>query len=353
MGRPEDHVGLNVEADPLQVVLVLDEKHHGDEDRDHDEDDPGALVELRDRDDHDHHARHDRADPVDQGTPAPARSALGEPVPDHTRLRQREGREDTDSVEADQGIGRSVEGDDQEYRHQGQGDDPGVEGQPLAAQGELARKVAVPGQDGGEARKVGEARLGRQDQDAHRGDLEDVVERATAGENRSPDLRQDGLPDPASASRVSADAHGQIARAKEHDPQQRGHDDHRLLGVLPLHRLECRNSVRHGLGASHGRAAVRECLAEQEQPHALCCDTGQGRDVVDLGKLACQRPEDADGDEQQHRADEDVGRAGEQGAALPQPAQVHDHDQQDRRRDELNGPRLKRRKGRIEGLDAG
>ena len=25
MGRPEDHVGLNVEADPLQVVLVLDE----------------------------------------------------------------------------------------------------------------------------------------------------------------------------------------------------------------------------------------------------------------------------------------------------------------------------------------
>jgi len=52
----------------------------------------------------------------------------------------------------------------------------------------------------------------------------------------------------------------------------------------------------------------------------------------------------ADRDEQQHRADEDIGRAGEQGPALPQPAQVHDHDQQDRQRDELNGPRLKRRK---------
>ena len=96
-----------------------------------------------------------------------------------------------------------------------------------------------------------------------------------------------------------------------------------------------------------------KALQSRNRPMVSVATPVSGCDVLDLWKLAGQRAEHADGDEQQHRADEDVGGAGEQRAALPQSAQVHDHDQQDRERDQRNRHGLKHRKGRIESLDAG
>jgi hypothetical protein len=103
---------------------------------------------------------------------------------------------------------------------------------------------------------------------------------------------------------------------------------------------------------STGWKAVGECLAEQEDAHVLRGEAAQGHDIGDMVKLAGQRLEDADTDEKKHRPDEDVRRAGEESAALSQPAKVDDHHQEDRERDQRNRDGLEGREGRIQRLDA-
>ncbi len=72
------------------------------------------------------------------------------------------------------------------------------------------------------------------------------------------------------------------------------------------------------------------------------------------GSVPVMRLEHAHADQQQHRADEDVGGAGEERAALPQAAQVHHHDQQDRQRDQRHGQPglLDPREGGVDRLNA-
>ena len=204
----------------------------------------------------------------------------------HARLRQGERCEDTDRVQPNEAVGRALEGHAKSDRDEGQGDDPGVEREPLASQGELSREEAVAGQDGRQAREVGEARVGGKDENAHGRELEDVVEDPWAAENGPPDLRQHAFAAAATARRMRADVEGQVASAQEHDPEQGGHDDHGLLRVLPLHRLEGRHAVGHGLGSRHGRAAVGEGLAQKEDAHGLGANAGQRRDILDLGQVS-------------------------------------------------------------------
>ena len=115
---------------------------------------------------------------VDDRAPPPAPGPARQPVADHARLGQGERGEHADRVQRDQRLDRPPEGDDDDDRDEGQGDDPGVEREALAAKGELAGHEPVAGEDRGEPREVGEARLRRQDEDAHRRDEEDVVDRA-------------------------------------------------------------------------------------------------------------------------------------------------------------------------------
>ena len=64
--------------------------------------------------------------------------------------------------------------DHEDGRRDGQGDDAVGEHQPVAALGELLGHERVVGMEAGQAGEVGEARVGGQDEDQHRGALHDV-----------------------------------------------------------------------------------------------------------------------------------------------------------------------------------
>ena len=115
--------------------------------------------------------------------------------------------------------------------------------------------------------------------------------------------------------------------------------------------LKAGDAVGDRLGAGHGGAAVGERAHEEEQPEGLGRDVGRD-DAGHLRRLAEQRAEHAEAEHQQRAAEEDVGRGGEDRAALADAAQVHGHDDQDREDDDRHRDRRENREGRIEGLDA-
>ena len=85
----------------------------------------------------------------------------------------------------------ALEDDEHHDGHRGQDDDAPGERQAVAAEGELARHVAVRGQDGGQAREGVEARVGGQEQDQRGADLEHEEEDAAVAEDGAADLGQD------------------------------------------------------------------------------------------------------------------------------------------------------------------
>src|SRR5450759_254842 len=120
MVRPEDQVRLNPQTEPFRVVLVFHEEHEQDQDRHHDNDDPGAFRELDENlNDYDH-GRDAGSDAVYDGAAPPVGTALNPPVPNHSGLGEREGREHPDGVERNQRVHVSVEGPGQQDREPGQ-----------------------------------------------------------------------------------------------------------------------------------------------------------------------------------------------------------------------------------------
>src|ERR1035437_6114159 len=98
MRRPEDHVRRNFKTAPFHLVLVFDEEHDADEDRDDHDDDPGPLGELDENLDDHHDGGDARSGAIDNCAATPVGSALNPPVTNHARLRKGEGREDADGV---------------------------------------------------------------------------------------------------------------------------------------------------------------------------------------------------------------------------------------------------------------
>ena len=66
----------------------------------------------------------------------------------HTRLRQGEGEEGTYREQWDKPVSLSAEEDDQARSQEGQGDDAIGKDQSVSQVGQLARQVAVAGQNG-------------------------------------------------------------------------------------------------------------------------------------------------------------------------------------------------------------
>jgi len=69
-----------------------------DQQRDHEDNDPGAFGELCSRQREHHDRRHDRADTVDPEAPPPPAIPPTEPAPDHACLRQGERHEHADGA---------------------------------------------------------------------------------------------------------------------------------------------------------------------------------------------------------------------------------------------------------------
>ena len=100
--------------------------------------------------------------------------------------------EHADRVQRDQQVGLAAEDDDQRRGHDAEHEDPVGERQPVAAQGELAGHVAVPGEDRQQAREGVEARVRGQEQQQRRERLEEVEQDAVAVD-RPGDLGDDRL----------------------------------------------------------------------------------------------------------------------------------------------------------------
>ena len=97
---------------------------------------------------------------------------LAPPMADHPGLADREVDEHADGVERDDQVGLAAEQHDQRRGDRGQDDDPVAEREPVAAERELARHVAVDREDREQAREGVEARVGGQDEEQRREPLE-------------------------------------------------------------------------------------------------------------------------------------------------------------------------------------
>ena len=104
------------------------------------------------------------------------------PVPQHAELADGERHKDADDVELDQSRDVSVECDDQDDREEGQHQDPVAVGQAVAAGVQLARQIAVPGQDRAKHREAVESGVRSQEQDQHRSGHDEVERRLEVGE---------------------------------------------------------------------------------------------------------------------------------------------------------------------------
>ena len=119
--------------------------------------------------DREHDQRQDRAERVDRRAPPPARLAgRGRQWRTMPALAEREAHEHADRVQRDQQRGVAAEGDEQRRRDRGQEDDPPAVREPVAAERELARHVAVLGEDRGQPRERVEARVRGEEQDQRR-----------------------------------------------------------------------------------------------------------------------------------------------------------------------------------------
>ncbi len=146
-GRRDDDTRSHGQAACLLPVLAADPDHCHNQDWYEDQHDPRALRELGHGKDDGNDARRDGSDGVEHDAPSPAGATGGEPVANHARLGQGEGGEHAHGVERDEQLDAAIEGDHEDDRQRGQDDDAGVESEALAAEGELAREVAVPRQD--------------------------------------------------------------------------------------------------------------------------------------------------------------------------------------------------------------
>ena len=189
-------------------------------------------------------------------------ATLPQPVADHAGLADREVDEHADRVQRDEQVGDGPEADDQQGGDAAEDEDPVGVGEPVAAKGELARHVAVLGEDREQARERVEARVRGEEQEQGREGLEQVEHHAVAVD-RAGDLRDDGLARELDVGDPEVD--GQERDPDEQDREQGGHVAERRGGVLRLRWLERRDAGRDRLGAGQGHGAGREGSQQQDE----------------------------------------------------------------------------------------
>ena len=273
------------------------------------------------------------------------------PVPDHADLAEREGDEDADDVELDEAGGVGAVEVDEDRGGAGQQHDAVGERQAVAAGVQLARQVAVLGEDRAEQREAVVGGVGGQEQHQGGGGGEDDERERAVAEDRCGDLRDDRVLGVAGAERLAVveqvlggvlghpdvGGHGQADDAAEHGDGQAAHEGQGGRGVLGLRLAEGGDAVGDRLDAGERGAAGGEGPQQQEdqgeagQAALLGVDGvvgGGGLHGVAQDDAADHAPDDHDED----AGDEDVGRDREELARLLDAAQVHQRQQHDDRR---------------------
>ncbi len=322
-------------------VMVVDAKEQEDQRRHQQQDEPGAGGELGDGEDgHDHEGR-DRADGADNHVQTPmgvvfqhrlqpldrlARLQLADLAQphNHARLRHGEAEEDANGVERDEGCRAGAHHDDQHRSGQGQGHDAPGEDKPAAAIGELTRQEAVTSVQGRQPWEVGEAGVGGHQKHQGRAGDEHQVGDAARAIDRPRHLGDDRLV----VGRNGLDMARQDGDAQEKDDQQRTHDHQRARGVAAARLLEGGYTVGDGLDAGQGCRAATES-AQDEKESQRRGRVLQHLDPSDDPQRARGPAVEADGQRYKHHAQEEVGRHGEDRAALAHATQVDDGHERD------------------------
>ncbi len=334
---------------PRHLVVVAADGHEGDHQRRNQHDDePRAVRELRHCDDHHDESGGDGPDALDRDARHPARlTAAAQPVPDHAGLLEREGEEDTDGVERDQGVRVPVEHDEQAHAEHRQDEDAVRVREAVPAVRELARHEAVPRQERGHPREIRETRVRREHENQGGDALHQVVERRLP-EDQPRQLGVRGLP----RGRHHVEDVDQERDAHEQDDQDQAEDGQHLTGVLRLRRPESRDAVGDGLDPGERGAPGREGPQREEQGERLHAPRGApGRRR--RPHVASEPLDKAPADHDQVRADKEVGRAREEPPRLPDAPEVRDRDRDDAGDAEHDPVGVERRDGGRDRVDPG
>ena len=182
----------------------------------------------------------------------------------HAELAQSEGDEDTEDVQLDQGGDIGLVDDDENHREAGQSQDAVAEGKSVTARVQLARQVAILGQDRPENRETVEGGVRCQGQDQGSRQRDDQHCDGEVAEDRVRHLNDDRL---LRLSRRKTDQIGILLsdmhiglQSQPRDAGEHGHRDdaeqkEHSRRILRLGRLEGRHSIGHGLDARQGSRA--------------------------------------------------------------------------------------------------
>ena len=223
------------------------------------------LRELRDRDDQQHDQRRDRADRVD------ARRCAATPFCRSRRwwrtmpvLRQRERREHADRVERDQRVRDAAERARAGRRRRRRAAMMPFENTSRSPRFvELARQVAVLGDDRRQAREAVVRGVRREHEDRGGRELQEHEQRPVA-EHLQAELRDHR----ALVARVRLEPVREHRDAEEQRAEQHAHPHERRRGVLRLRAPERGHAVRDRLDAGERDRARREALQQEEDRRA-------------------------------------------------------------------------------------
>ncbi len=164
-----------------------------------------------------------------------------------------------DRVQRDQGVGDAVERDQQRGGRRRQHDDAVREHEPVAAVRELARQVAVLGDDRRQAREPVVRGVRGEGEDRRGGELQEH-ERGTVAEHGQAHLRHHR----AVVARVRLEVVREHRHAEEQRAEEHPHPHQRGRRVLRLRAPERGHAVRDRLDAGERDRARREALEQQE-----------------------------------------------------------------------------------------
>ena len=328
-------VGRDPQALGHRAVVAFDRLEPDHDDRDDDERHPRATGELRRCHDQQHDGRRDRADGVDHDVALVPGLLFLLMVTHHSRLRQRERQEHAHGIQRDQGVGGTAERDDERAGRGREHDHTVREHEAIPTVRELARQIAVVGDDRRQPREVGVRGVGREGEDRGGRELQDHVERRAAAEHCRSQLRHHRR----LLGRVRTEVVGQDLHAHEQCPEDDSHPDQGGRGVLRLRAAERGNPVGDRLHSGECDRARREALQQDEDaerathqvvPRLLEGDRIDPVDVIEHEAaeqaVAHQCAEDRDVDVGGHR--EDPARLLD--AAQVRQADAHDEDQPQR-----------------------
>ena len=268
------------------------------------------------------------------------------PAHEHAGLGQGEGDEHAKRVERDEAGDAGLEADEKADRHERERHDPGREGEPFAAEGELARQEPVARQERGKAREVGEGRVRCEHEDERGGHLGHHQDRALAGQASDEEAQHRVLMAPIGLDPEPGEEKGESdEQGGEHD----GGPGQRRPGVLPLRRLEGGHAVADRLHAGQRHGALAERAQDQEESERLRplldrLPPGRRRERGDVAKRhAC----DPVADDREHDDDVRVRRDHEDRPGLANAAKVAEHDQQHQRHAHPDASVVELRKDRV------